>query len=78
MSRRKELAYSIAKYLVYPVDSIEIGGVSEQLLDIVKVITEKNESLRREILEWLCYFSESESQFEELCDEYDRIFYRLP
>lgn len=77
MSKRKEIAYQIAKYMVNPVDGIEIGGVSAQLLDIVKVITKENRSLRREVLDWLCYFSDSESRYEELRDEYDRFFYQL-
>lgn len=77
MSRRGDIAYSIARYLVHPVDGIEIGGVSEQLLDIVKVVTKENEPLRREVLDWLCYLSESENQYEGLRDEYDRIFYRV-
>lgn len=64
--------------MVNPVDGIEIGGVSDQLLGIVKVITKENKSLRREVLDWLYYFSESESRYEELRDEYDRFYYRVP
>lgn len=73
---RKESAYLLAKYLCNPVDGIEIGGVSEQLLDIIKTLVKGDGIYRRNVLDWLYYFcDEDDERYDKLRDDYDRIFY---
>lgn len=76
MSRKQLLAYSIAKFLVNPVDGIEIGGVSDQLVGIVRTMTKNNASLRQAVLDWLCFFCESDDRLEKLRNEYDRFYFQ--
>lgn len=73
---KNETARLIAQYLKEPVDGIEIGGVSDQLLDIVKSLTRGDKRLRRCILDWLAYYCQDEEEFEEFRGEYDRIFFQ--
>ena len=71
---KDESARLIAKFIVSPVDGIEIGGVSDQLLDIIKSITKNDERLRRKVLDWLAFFAETEEGYQDFRDTYDKCF----
>ena len=82
MSRIENLAQSIAFYVCNPSDSIEIGGVSSQLLDIVKIQTKGNKKLREKVREWIEFYIENgettiqeyKRDIQEAFDDYDRYF----
>lgn len=74
---KDESARLIAKFLVDPVDGIEIGGVSDQLLDIIKSVTKRDRRLRRWVLDWLAYYEDSEDRYQEYRDLYDREFFLM-
>ena len=68
MTKKESLAYDIADYMCHPADSIEIGGLSQQLLQIIQNITRKDKKLRDLAVEYLATFIE-EGDFN--VDEYD-------
>ena len=54
MTQKEEnFCFEIAWFLCYPADGIEIGGVSSQLLDIIKIMTKGRKSIKKFVLE-LC------------------------
>lgn len=71
---KDETARRLALYVKEPIDGIEIGGVSDQLLDIVKSVTRGDNRLRRCVLDWLNYYCDDEDEFEKFRNEYDRVF----
>lgn len=79
MSRINDIAYAIANYLKNPIDGIEIGGVSEQLLDIIRIYTKDNEPLRKKVMEWIEYYfaDEDENLQKELVECYNKYFYEI-
>ena len=46
MSRIERLAQALAYFICYPGNGFEIGGVSSQLVNIVKIQTKGNDRLR--------------------------------
>lgn len=68
MSKIKDIAYDLAQFICRPVDGIEIGGVSSQLLDILRIYTRKNDKLREQAHNYIEFFVET----GDICvDEYD-------
>lgn len=86
--RENRFCEKLAELMCYPCGGIEIGGVSESLLEIVQQMTKQRPSYRHHILN-LCedaiqqgkydknaYESEDpERVFEMMCEDYDRLFY---
>ena len=68
MTKKESLAYDIANYMCHPTDSIEIGGISQQLLGIIQNVTRKDKKLRDLVVGYLATFIE-EGNFD--VDEYD-------
>lgn len=83
MSRIEQLGQALAFYLTHPVDGIEIGGVSSQLLDIIKIQTKGNKKLREKVHEWLEFYIEDDdttikeyiNDTQSAMDDYDAHFY---
>lgn len=82
--KKQDLAYDIANYMVHPADSIEIGGVSRQLLDIIRRITHKDKKLREIVIDYLevfieegdCFVDEYLDNPELAIEDYDQVFYK--
>lgn len=55
MSKIEALAIGLANYICNPVDNIEIGGLSEQLIQIIRTQTELNSRLRDKVRYWIEY-----------------------
>lgn len=49
--RQEEFCFYLAKYLCYP-NSLEIGGCSEQFLNIIKTMTKGYISIRDRVFEY--------------------------
>lgn len=83
MSRIDQLGQALAYYISNPVDAIEIGGVSSQLNEIIKIQTKGNKRLRDKVFEWLEYYIEGEGttveeyidDIQAAFDDYDKNFY---
>lgn len=83
MSKIERLAQALAYFICYPGNGIEIGGVSSQLVDIVKIQTKGNNRLREKVHEWFeFYIEECDTQISEYkdnmqlaFDDYDKVFY---
>ena len=83
MRRIEQLGQALAYYISNPVGGIEIGGVSSQLNEIIKIQTRGNKKLREKVFEWLEYYIEGEGTTidEYFCnvqaafDDYDKNFY---
>lgn len=69
MTKKESLAYDIAYYMCHSAGSIEVGGVSQQLLGIIQNVTRKDKKLRDLAVEYLAAFIQ-ECDFN--VDEYDR------
>lgn len=88
MNKTEERAYHIARFISSPADGIEIGGVSSQLLDIVKTITINNTKLKDRVFDWFEYLVEegnystklfgtdNEQALQEMKKDYIRVFYK--
>lgn len=83
MSKIEKLAQALAYYICYPGNGIEIGGVSSQLIDIIRTQTKGNDRLREKVHEWLeFYIEDGDTQISEYkddiqlaFDDYDKVFY---
>lgn len=83
MSKIESLAQALAYFICYPTDGIEIGGVSSQLIDIIRTQTKDNDRLRGKVHEWLQFYIEDGStripeykdDIELAFDDYDKFFY---
>ena len=83
MSRIEHLAQALAHYISHPADAIEIGGLSSQLSDIIKIQTYGNKQLRDKVHEWLeFYIEDNDTTVKEFInntqaaiDDYDAHFY---
>lgn len=83
MSKIERLAQALAYFICYPADGIEIGGVSSQLVDIVKIHTKGNKKLKEKVYEWLEFYiedgdthiSEYKDNIQLAFDDYDKFFY---
>lgn len=83
MSRIELLSQALAYYISHPTDAIEIGGVSSQLSEIIKIQTKGNKKLRQKVHEWLEFFIEvNDTTIQEYInntqaaiDDYDAHFY---
>ena len=88
MTQKEEnFCFEIAWFLCYPADGIEIGGVSSQLLDIIKTMTKGRKSIKKFVLE-LCQDFVLENKYNEriygrdkseaiirIEENYDKLFY---
>jgi len=83
MSKIENFAEELARFICHPVDGIEIGGVSSQLIGIIRTQTKGNDRLRGKVHEWLEYYiedgdtriSEYKDNIQLAFDDYDNIFY---
>ena len=83
MSKKENQAYGIVNFLCNPASSIELGMVSEQLLQILKLFTRGDKNLRELCHEYIDYFIEDEDTTVDeyknnssLCKkDYDIIFF---
>ena len=83
MSKIEKLAQALAYFICYPGNGIEIGGVSFQLVNIIKIQTKGNDRLRGKVHEWLeFYIEDGDTQIAEYkdnmqlaFDDYDNFFY---
>ncbi len=83
MSRIEQLGQALAFYVTHPADALEIGGVSSQLFDIVKIQTKGNKKLREKVHEWLEFYVEDNdttineylNNTQAALDDYDAHFY---
>jgi len=83
MSRIESLGEALAHFICYPSDGIEIGGVSSQLIDIIRTQTKGNDRLRGKVHEWLEFYiedgstiiSEYKDDIQLAFDDYDKFFY---
>ena len=84
MTKKESLAYDIADYMCHPSDSIEIGGVSQQLLGIIQNVTRKDKKLRDLAVEYLATFIEEgdfnvdeyDGNVELAIEDYDNMFFK--
>lgn len=80
--------YELAIFMCYP-DSIEIGGASSQLKDIIKEVTKSNISVRRQVFEFCEEFVlegkfdanvyetfDSEEVLNEIKEDYNKVFFQ--
>jgi hypothetical protein len=88
MTQKEEnFCFEIAWFLCWPSDGIEIGGVSSQLLDIIKIMTKGRKSIKKFVLE-LCqdfiiedkynksiYGVDKSEAIIQMEEEYDKLFY---
>ena len=86
-NRELKFCFELANYMCYP-NSIEIGGVSSQLKDIVKEITKGHKSIRKQVLEFCEEFisegqfnanayetSDEEEVLKMIKEDYNKIFF---
>lgn len=83
MSRIEQLGQALAFYVSHPVDAIEIGGVSSQLFEIIKIQTKGNKKLRKKVHEWLEFYIDGNdttiheyiNNTQAALNDYDSHFY---
>lgn len=83
MGRVKDLAYGLANFLCHPADNLEIGGVSKQLVDVLRNYTEKNDNLREKVHDYIEFMVETgdicvdeyDGNAELAKEDYDTLFY---
>lgn len=83
MSRIEQLGQALAFYISNPADSLEVGGVSSQLCEIIKIQTKGNKKLRDKVFEWLEFYIEGEDtiiqeyidDIQVAFDDYNKNFY---
>lgn len=79
--------FELARFMCYP-DSIEIGGASSQLKDVIREITKGRMPIRKQVLEFCEEFIlegkfdtnayntvDNEKVLNEIKEDYDKIFY---
>lgn len=69
MGRVKDLAYGLARVICRPAGNLEIGGVSQQLVDVIRNYTENNDKLREQVHDYIEFMIETG---DLSVDEYDR------
>ena len=87
IQKEENFCFEIAWFLCYPADGIEIGGVSSQLLDIIKTMTKGRKSIKKFVLE-LCQDFVLENKYNEriygrdkseaiirIEEDYNKLFY---
>ena len=62
--KEENFCFEIAWFLCFPSDGIEIGGVSNQLLDIIRIMTNGRKSIKKFVLE-LCKDFVLENKYNE-------------
>lgn len=83
MSRVEDLAYGLARVICRPAGNLEIGGVSSQLVDVIRNYTEKNNDLRKKVHDYIEFFIETGDIYVDEYDgnaelakkDYDTLFY---
>ena len=83
MSKIEKFAQELAHFICYPTDGIEIGGVSHQLIEIIRTQTKDNDRLRGKVHEWLEFYiedgdtriSEYKDAIQLAFDDYYKFFY---
>ena len=83
MSKIEKFAQELAHFICYPTDGIEIGGVSHQLIEIIRTQTKDNDRLRGKVHEWLEFYiedgdtriSEYKDDIQLAFDDYYKFFY---
>lgn len=83
MSRIKDMAYGLANFICHPSDNLEIGGVSQQLVGVIRNYTEKNDNLREKVHDYIEIFVEiGDTCVDEYIgnaelakEDYDTLFY---
>lgn len=86
-SKEENICFEIAWFLCYPADGIEIGGVSSQLLDIIKIMTKGRKIIKKFVLE-LCqdfiiedkynksiYGIDKSEAIKKIEEDYNKLFY---
>ena len=88
MTQKEEnFCFEIAWFLCWPSDGTEIGGVSSQLLDIIKTITKGRKNIKKFVVE-LCQDFVLEDKYNKsiygidkseviirMEEDYDKLFY---
>lgn len=85
--KEEYFCFEIAWFLCYPSDGIEIGGVSNQLLDIIRIMTKGRKSIKKFVLE-LCedfvldnkyneniYGKDKSDAIVKMEEDYNKLFY---
>lgn len=85
--KEENFCFEIAWFLCYPSDGIEIGGVSNQLLDIIRIMTKGRKSIKKFVLE-LCedfvlenkyneniYGKDKSNAIVKMKEDYNKLFY---
>lgn len=83
ITRIEQLSQALAFYLSHPADAIEIGGLSSQLYEIIKIQTSCNKKLREKVHKWLEFYIETHdttikeyiNNMQAALDDYDALFY---
>lgn len=79
-TRYDQFTQAIARFILFPADGIEIGGVTSQLVDIIRTQTAQNKSIRKEVHEWIECFIElgyaRDIHIENPMNAYDNLFYK--
>lgn len=86
-SREKGFCFELARFMCYP-NSIEIGGASSQLKDIIREITEGRLLIRKQVFEFCEEFVvdgkydldayntfDCEEVLNEIKEDYDKVFF---
>ena len=86
-NREKEFCYELAMFMCYP-SSIEIGGASFQLKEVIKEITKGNMSIRKQVFAFCEEFifdgkfdanayntSDNEEVLNEIKEDYNKVFF---
>lgn len=86
-NRKLGFCFELARFMCYP-DSIEIGGASFQLKDVIKEITKGSLSIRKQVFEFLEEFVldgkydsdvyetfNHEEVLNEIKEDYDKVFF---
>lgn len=86
-NRKLGFCFELARFMCYP-DSIEIGGASSQLKDVIKEITKGSLSIRKQVFEFLEEFIldgkydsdvyetfNHEEVLNEIKEDYDKVFF---
>lgn len=85
--RESGFCFELARFMCYP-NSIEIGGTSSRLKDVIKEITKRNISIRKQVLEFCEEFIlegkfdanayntfDHEEVLNEIKEDYDKVFF---
>lgn len=78
------MAYGLAYFICRPAGNLEVGGVSAQLVDVLRSYTEKNDNLREKVHDYIEIFVEDgdisvdeyDGNAQLAKDDYDALFYK--